>query len=81
LAVKIFTFKVCITSSCKNFKDIIINGEEEGIKCITTKVMDDYLEFAILVQIISDSNGSRFTGNMEGLKTSNGTSMVAPLVA
>ncbi|KAI9569316.1 NAD-specific glutamate dehydrogenase-domain-containing protein, partial [Boletus coccyginus] len=75
-----------ITSSCKDFKDTIVDGDEGDVKgttSMTTKVIDDsnHLEFAtLLVQIISDDSGSglinKLINNTEGLKTRNGTGVL-----
>ena len=81
--VETITSEMCVTSSCKDFKDTIFNREEgdiKGITGMTTKVIHNHLEFAILlVQTINNGSGSRLVDNTKDLKTGSGTGVLGCL--
>ena len=78
--IKVFTTKVGVTGSCKNFKDTFINRKEGNIESSSSEIIDDDTRFtALLVETVGDSGGGRFVDDTEDVETSDGAGILGSL--
>jgi len=77
--IEVLTTKMSITSGGQYFKDAIVNRKKRNVERASTKVVNDYLQFATLIEAVCNSGSRRLVDDTENLEASNGTSILSSL--
>lgn len=78
--VEILTTEMGVTSSRKNLKDALVDGQERHIKSTTAKVVHNDLALAIrLVKTVGDGSRSGLVDDTQNVQASNNAGILSSL--